>query len=140
MSEKILLLPVLIPLIAAVLVLLIPRKFRPAVEGVALLATIANLALAFALFRSDMVLSLPWAGFGFEFLLRLYHFSAFMICGIAGFGVLVVLYSILFMRERAGLNQYYAYFLLTLAFSAGAVLADNLLLLLFFWEGLLGAL
>jgi NADH-quinone oxidoreductase subunit L len=83
---------------------------------------------------------LPWAGFGFEFLLRLYHFSAFMIVAIAGFGVLVALYSILFMRERPCLNQFYAYFLLTLAFSSGAVLANNLLLLLFFWEGLLGAL
>jgi NADH:ubiquinone oxidoreductase subunit 5 (subunit L)/multisubunit Na+/H+ antiporter MnhA subunit len=140
MNEKILLLPILIPLVAAVLAFFVPRRFRGVTEGVALLATAANVFLTVSLFKGEMVLSLPWAGFGFEFLLRLYHFSAFMLAGIAGFGFLVTLYSVLFMRDKASLNQYYAYFLLTLAFSAGAVLANNLLLLLFFWEGLLGAL
>jgi formate hydrogenlyase subunit 3/multisubunit Na+/H+ antiporter MnhD subunit len=140
MNEKILLLPILIPLLAAALVFLVPKRFRGAVEGLALLATAANVFLAVVLFKGEMALSLPWAGFGFEFLLRLYHFSAFMLAGIAGFGFLVTLYSVLFMRGRDSLNQYYAYFLLTLAFSAGAVLANNLLLLLFFWEGLLGVL
>jgi NADH-quinone oxidoreductase subunit L len=140
MNEKILLLPILIPLVAGIVALFVPRRSRGVAEGIALCATAACVFLAMGLFKNNIVLSLPWAGFGFEFLLRLYHFSAFMLAGIAGFGFLVVLYSVLFMRDKDSRNQYYAYFLMTLAFSAGAVLADNLLLLLFFWEGLLGAL
>ena len=41
------------------------------------------------------------------------------------------------MRDKPYLNQFYSYLLITLAMTNGAVLADNLVLLLFFWEGLL---
>jgi len=140
MTDKIILLPILIPLLAGILTFFVPKKLRMVTETMAILATLATLFITLSLFQSNLTLSLPWAGFGFEFLLRLYHFSAFMSVAIAGFGFLVVLYSVRFMRDRQYLNQFYAYFLLTLAFSSGAVLANNLLLLLFFWEGLLGAL
>jgi NADH-quinone oxidoreductase subunit L len=140
MTGKMLLLPILIPLVAGIVTLLVPKRSRGVTEAVALVATVLNLLATVVLFSSKLTFSLPWAGFGFEFLLRLYHFSAFMLVAIAGFGVLVALYSLVFMRERPALNQFYSYFLLTMAFSAGAVLANNLLLMLFFWEGLLGAL
>jgi formate hydrogenlyase subunit 3/multisubunit Na+/H+ antiporter MnhD subunit len=41
------------------------------------------------------------------------------------------------MRDKPRLNQFYCYLLVTLAMTNGAVLADNLVLMLFFWEGLL---
>ena len=41
------------------------------------------------------------------------------------------------MRDRPHRNQFYGYLLLSLAMTNGAVLADNLVVLLFFWEGLL---
>jgi len=134
--EKILLLPIFIPLLAGVSCFLIKRLTRVR-EIIALSAGLANLALAIILLKANIGYSLPWLGQGVEFSLRLYNFSAFIIFATAGFGFLVVLYSAVFMRGRDYLDQFYAYLLLTISFVNGAVLADNLLIMLFFWEGLL---
>ncbi|MDD5594233.1 MAG: proton-conducting transporter membrane subunit, partial [Candidatus Margulisbacteria bacterium] len=62
---------------------------------------------------------------------------AFILLAIAAFGALIALYSAVFMSDRPFAKQFFSYLLLTIAFSNGAVLADNLILFLFFWEGLL---
>ena len=168
MNDSTLLLPILVPLLAGVITLLLRRGegvpplrvagILPANRGqdaldtkskgkmpspreiVALATTAFTLVLAAMLYNHEKTFSLPWAGFGMEFLLWLYHFSSFILLAAAGFSFLVVLYCVSFMRGREHVNQFYAYLLLTLAFVNGAVLADNLVLLLFFWEGLLGTL
>jgi NADH:ubiquinone oxidoreductase subunit 5 (subunit L)/multisubunit Na+/H+ antiporter MnhA subunit len=55
------------------------------------------------------------------------------------FFVLVVIYSLRFMKGRKGLFKYYLYTFLTLVFSLGVIFANNLMLLLVFW-GFLGLL
>jgi formate hydrogenlyase subunit 3/multisubunit Na+/H+ antiporter MnhD subunit len=137
MTDKIILLPIIIPLLAGILALITPKRLRLATEAIALLASLLNLVAAIILFKSNLTFYLPWAGWGLEFLLRLYHFSAFMVISIAGFGFLIILYSLVSMKNKPCLNQFYSYFLLTLAFASGAVLSDNLAIMLFFWEGLL---
>lgn len=137
MTENILLLSILGPLVAGFLALVTPKAWRGAKEAVTLLATAFNLGLAILLFKQNLTLTLPWAGFGLDCVLRLYHFSAFIILATAGFGILIALYSCAFMREKKYLNQFYSYFLISIAFVNGAVLADNLVIMLFFWEGLL---
>ncbi len=144
MNDSTLLLPILVPLIAGVITLLLRRrgegKMSSPREIVALATTLFTLVLAAVLYNHDKTFSLPWAGFGMEFLLRLYHFSSFILLAAAGFSFLVVLYCVSFMRSKEHTNQFYAYLLLTQAFVNGAVLADNLVLMLFFWEGLIGTL
>jgi NADH-quinone oxidoreductase subunit L len=137
MTPKILLLPILLPLCAGIITFIIFKRFRAAGVTVSLLATLLNLLVSIIIFKHNITFSLPWAGFGFEFLLRLYHFSAFILLAIAGFGFLVTLYSCVSMRGKPCENQFFACLLLTLSFANGAVLADNLVLMLFFWEGLL---
>jgi formate hydrogenlyase subunit 3/multisubunit Na+/H+ antiporter MnhD subunit len=127
-----------IPAVAGVLALALTGKSKGPREAVALIATLANLILAAALFSKQITYSVPWAGgFGFAFALRLYHFSGFIILAVAGFSFLVSLYSVAFMAGKSLNNQFYSYLLLSLALANGAVLADNLVLMLFFWEGLL---
>lgn len=137
MMDKILLLPIVVPLISAIFIFLIPKRLRQGIEAIAVLSTLANLAVTIALFKSNLNFSFPWLGFGLDFALRLYNFSAFIILAISGFGFLIILYSTIFMKGKSCNKQFYAYFLLTLSFAIGAVLADNLLIMLFFWEGLL---
>lgn len=137
MTDKILLLPIFLPLIAGLLVLVAPKGMRGIKEGVTLLATALNLTLAVVLFKQNFTLSLPWAGFGLDLVFRLYHFSAFILLATAGFGILIALYCCSFMREKKYLNQFYSYLLISIAFVNGAVLADHLVMMLFFWEGLL---
>ncbi|MDP2921307.1 MAG: proton-conducting transporter membrane subunit [Candidatus Omnitrophota bacterium] len=137
MTDKILLLPIIIPLVSGAMVLLFSNRFRRAIEMISLLAASLSLLVSIRLFKENLSFSLPWLGQGLEFSLKLYHFSWFILLAIASFGFLIILYSILFMRNKAYLNQFYSYFLLTISFASGAVLADNLLIMLFFWEGLL---
>ena len=137
MNEAILLAPILAPAVAGAAVLLM-RRVNGVREGLTLLVTAANLVLIAALFRRDLAYSAPWGAF--EFALRFYRFSAFILLATAGFGFLVALYSLKAMRGHRAASQYYAYLLFALATVNGAVLADHLVALLFFWEGLLGVM
>jgi len=137
MIQNILILSILLPLVAGIAVLVSPRKLY---RSILLVVTLLNLGLAVFLFRKDAVLILPWAPAGIDFSLRLYHFSSFIILAAAVFSFLIALYSISYLQNNAIAKQFYAYLLISVSFVNGAVLADNLVLLLFFWEGLLGTL
>jgi NADH-quinone oxidoreductase subunit L len=137
MTEYGILLLIGIPFAAGILALLIPNRLRGVKEAIALLATAGTLAISIRLFGQNISWSVPWLGFGIEFAFRLYHFSAFILVAASAFSVLFVLYCCSFMRGKPYLNQFYCYLLVTVAMTNGAVLADNLVLMLFFWEGLL---
>jgi NADH-quinone oxidoreductase subunit L len=124
-------------MLAALLVFLAPARTRKAKEVLTLAFTFLNLLVAVSFFKTDAVFSLPWAKFGMEFSLRLYQFSAFLLCATAGFAFLITLYCLSFMQGRPNTKQFYGYLLISLSFANGALLANNLIVLLFFWEGLL---
>jgi len=125
-----------IPAAVGALALIVPRSVRAGSGYLALAATLADLLLAIALFPRQLWYWEPWAsGYGFAFALRLYQFSAFLLLAAGGFALLVTLYCIAFLKAAKSSKQFYAYLLLTLALVNGALLADNLGLLLFFWEG-----
>ncbi len=126
-----------IPIVCGLLALVLPKGMR---EAAAFVAATANVVICSRLFGQESSLSLPWGGFGMMFELRLYHFSSFILIAAAGFGFLISLYSLYFMKNREKNNQFYAYMLISLGMVNGAVLADNLVLMLFFWEGLLGTI
>ena len=65
--------------------------------------------------------------------------SAFVGGFAALFTLLIVVYSIGYMRGRQGLGRYYAYVLLTFVVALAALFADNLLLFVILW-GFLGLL
>ncbi|MDD4954313.1 MAG: proton-conducting transporter membrane subunit, partial [Candidatus Omnitrophica bacterium] len=137
MIEKMLLSLILIPLSAGVLVFCLPKRWR----GIfTLLATGGVFLISCYLFRKEAALTLPWVGSGMDFSLRLYHFNAFILLAAAFFGLLIALYSLSFLKNKDIAGKFYAYLLLSLSFTNGALLADHLVLLLFFWEGLLLAL
>ena len=79
MTDKILILPILIPLAAAILTFIIPKGWRYIKEAIALSVTAAALFVAAGLFGKNLNYTIPWAGFGFEFSLRSYAFSSFII-------------------------------------------------------------
>lgn len=66
------------------------------------------------------------------------YLSIFIAIFICLFTVLVIFYSLEFMRGRKGLLRYYLYIILTFIASLGVVFSNNLLLLIVFW-GFLGA-
>ncbi|MCX5751871.1 MAG: proton-conducting transporter membrane subunit [Candidatus Saganbacteria bacterium] len=140
MILKLLIATILFPLLAGLLVLVVPKQLKWVKEVLTILVTGFGLCTAIALFNKTLMFSIPWAGFGIDFSLRLYNFSGFILLATAGFGFLIALYCTSFLKDKDYAKQFYLYYLISLAFTNGAILADNLILLLFFWEGLLGSI
>jgi NADH-quinone oxidoreductase subunit L len=138
MTPNTLLWPILLPALAAVLCLLVPKGVKLVREAIALLAAAGVLYLGIKLFGvRTLELRLPWLGNGVDFELRLFHFSSFILLALSGFLFLIVLYSTAKMKDHPHVRGFYVYVLLSAALANGAVLADNFVPLLFFWEGLL---
>lgn len=134
------LLIITIPLVGAIACLCVPNRGRGVKETIAVVVTSATLFFAASIFGKEASCSIPWAGFGMELAFRVYHFSSFIVVSAALFAFLVALYSVAFMGGAKHRRQFYAYYLISLSFACGAVLSDNLVAMLFFWEGLLGAI
>ena len=120
----------LAPALALVL-LLIPSRARLLREALAVIAATANLGLVATTFGQQSRIELPWLGTGFDLSLRVYHTASFVTTAAAGFGLLVTLYSLPFMRKHRAHGAHYALMLLSLGMANGAVFSNNLLLLLF---------
>ncbi len=69
--------------------------------------------------------------------LRAYILSSGIFLAASFFTALIVLYSMKFMNGKERLGEYYAYILITLGATAGAVFASDYIMLLLFW-GILG--
>ncbi|MDD5409689.1 MAG: proton-conducting transporter membrane subunit [Candidatus Omnitrophica bacterium] len=134
MIETLLLLLILLPLIAGGFSLILPRGWR---GTCAVVVSLVNFLFAVYLFKKESIFVSPWAGFGMDFSLRLNHFSGFIILAASFFGLLISLYALNFLKGKDSQKQFYTYLLISISFVSGAVLADNLVVLLFFWEALL---
>ncbi len=136
-----LLYPLMIPAVAGIIPLFIPRKGKFVAGLVALAAAVWMLMWSIKLFGAgevtygvtlfDLGQSVP-----FEFALRLYNFSSFVLIFIGIFAVLCILYSLGYLWSKDKSSIYYSFMLWALAAASGVVLADNLLILLIFWEAL----
>ncbi len=135
------LLPIVLPLSAAALILLISEKTRHLKELLAIAASgaalIASVFIAGqALYGISLEFASKWAGYGIAFTLKADGLSSFLLLGTAFFSLLISIYSFSF-QKKGSVKWFYFNLLVTQAFSAGAVLADNMAAMLFFWEGLL---
>ncbi len=136
---NLLLIPIFIPLAAGIICLAVNenlKRFREIIAVAAsLFSAVACIYMLGAPGQEMQYSPAGWAGFGFDFNLRLYGMNSFFLASINVFGALICLYSTAFIKSNA--RFFYFYLLLTVSFASGAVLANNLVLLVFFWEGLL---
>lgn len=138
MNSPALLIPILLPAGLAIITFLIPTRIKLLREIIAVLGSIVMLYFAFVFFSlKNLIYTIPWAGLGIDFDLRLYHFSSFILLALSGFVFLITVYSTIKMAKSTRIREYYGYLFLTAAFANGAVLANNFVPLVFFWEGLL---
>jgi formate hydrogenlyase subunit 3/multisubunit Na+/H+ antiporter MnhD subunit len=134
-----LLYPIVIPAVAGIIPLFIPRKGKFVAGLVALAAAGWMLFWAIRLFGAgDVTYGVTLFDLGrvlpLELSLRLYRFSAFILLFVALFGVLSILYSLGYLWGKDRASNYYSFMLWALAAAAGVVLSDNFLMLLIFWE------
>jgi multicomponent K+:H+ antiporter subunit A len=82
-----------------------------------------------------LLFSLPWVpAIGLDFALRLDGLSLLFAGLIVGIGLLVILYAHYYLSDEDRNGRFFAYLLLFMGAMLGVVTADNLLLLLVFWE------
>jgi len=135
-----LLLIVLLPLLGALLPALTFRWGRSASAWTAAAVAGATLGLTFgllpAVFAGQVVTAAwPWVpALGLELALRMDGLGLLFALLITGIGLLVILYARYYLSERDPMGRLYAQLLLFMGAMLGIVLADNLLLLLVFWE------
>jgi NADH:ubiquinone oxidoreductase subunit 5 (subunit L)/multisubunit Na+/H+ antiporter MnhA subunit len=140
MNAQTLLIFLAVPFLAAALMPLIAKAAKRLQGLLLLVATAAELTLAALLFGKSIHFVQPWLSWGpytVDFSLRLDSFSSFIILAASAFAFLIAVYSAVFMKGHGSSRSFFAYMLLTLGLINGAVLANNLVLMLFFWEGLL---
>jgi formate hydrogenlyase subunit 3/multisubunit Na+/H+ antiporter MnhD subunit len=120
---------ILIPFVAGALVRIIPDAFKGLKEGLTLVVSAVTFYLTIMLFRQGWYES-EWFG---RALFKVDTLSSFILLWVGFFGLIMVLYSLGYMKGKPNLKQYYAYILWTLGGAYGAVLANDLLVLLAFW-------
>ena len=122
-------LPVVFPLLAGSICLLMPRNVQRTRAALAVVCAALTVALTWRLFsQHDDVLQVgSWLS------LRVDRLSAFVLLAVAIFGFLIALYSVGYMRGRERQREYFAYLLSTIGVSCGAVLANDLIVLLVCW-------
>ena len=129
---------VLLPYVAAIVCAMLPNAARNATAWLAGLTALAACALlgvaAPAVFSGEILrVSVPWfAGVNFGFRMDgLAWAFALVICGI---GALVVLYARYYLSAADPPARFFAFLLAFMGAMLGVVLADNLILLVVFWE------
>jgi len=141
-----------LPVIAGLLLFLIPEKFRTAKGILALLVSVITGYLTFFIYSSDNQIlylnkmitgSLMFTGgvdlvhdAGRYIVFNCDSLSRLIIIAVSIFSFLILIYSIVYIKAGR-VRNYYPYFLITLGCAYGAVLSDNLLLFIAFW-GVLG--
>jgi len=131
---------ILLPAVFAALALLAPAKWRWGQPAALLLGFTGNLVLNLLVFGKTLNFACSWGGAGLEFSLRLYNFSGFILLSAAILSFLTAVYTSAFAGGKAYSRLFYTGMLLTLTMVNGAVLANNLLVMLFFWEAILASM
>jgi len=127
---NILLYPIFLPIVIGLSLLLVKRLEKT----IAVITTFAILILSFAIFvKGELNYSIPWLSFGIDFSLRAYTFSSFCILFASLFAFLICLYSIAQSHNRT-IAQYFSFILINLGAVNGALLSNNFIILIFFWE------
>jgi multicomponent K+:H+ antiporter subunit A len=130
----------LLPWIAAAVVACLPLDSRRGAAWLAGLAAlgVTALALQFApqVFDGQVLAwSVPWLpALGIDFGFRMDGLAWLFTLLIGGIGALVVLYAAWYLDPKDPARRFYVFLLLFMGAMLGVVLADNLLLLVVFWE------
>lgn len=137
--NSILLAPILLPTALGLICLAIPRQGKRLRESLAFASTALTLGIAGIIFaRQGLHFTAFWLALtpelNIQFDLLAGHFGSFILLAASAFALLVALYSLKTMAAHPRHAEHYAYLLLTLGMTAGAALANNLLVILFFWD------
>ncbi|OIN97736.1 hypothetical protein AUJ66_02390 [Candidatus Desantisbacteria bacterium CG1_02_38_46] len=130
---------IFLPVLGGLICLLIPNRVKILKEAIALIVSFVALVIGITIFKEKGAVFYRELGLltqilGINLDLRVDYLNSFILMFITFFGFLITLYSLKFMSGKNRLNEYYAYLLINIGVANGAVLSNNLLTLLIFWD------
>jgi formate hydrogenlyase subunit 3/multisubunit Na+/H+ antiporter MnhD subunit len=143
---------IIIPILAGIVLFIFPERMKAVKASITLVVTAFVLYLAYQFYSIDaQTLKLSLGGLSSEnsifgqivadtekyITFNIDSLSKIIVLFASGFAFLIAIYSLAYVTRKKQIFNYYPFFLITLGCSIGAILADNLLLFLFFW-GILG--
>jgi len=144
---------IIIPILAGIILFALPERVKSIKAGFALMVSAVVLYSSIQIYFSGIAeesVSLlgpgrenvsGWENLGFDlhnlFLCRIDGLSKLITLFIGFFTLLILIYSLVYVKREKKYYNYYPYILLTLGASNGAALADHLILFITFW-GFLG--
>ena len=131
--ERIMLYPLIIPMLLGIVCFILPRSVKYFREALSFLGALGMLVLGVWMFMNQ---PLTFTIHGSDWLV-LDRLSGFIILATGVFGFLVTLYSLSFMAGSDKGRLFYGALLWTLGAAAGVILCNHLIGLLLFW-GFLG--
>ena len=139
MNEYILIFIIAFPAIIAAFSLLISSKVKWASSALLLVGFGGNLALVLVALLSggNIAFFREWVGYGINFSLKFDHFAKFILTSGAALTFFIAIYTAAFSKGKQYTKLLYSGMLFTIAMVNGAVLANNLAVMLFFWEAIL---
>ena len=115
--------PIIIPLVAGLLCLLLPTRWDRLRAWLTVVATAATLLAVLPLFIGEN----QTKAFGGLPLLRMDELSGFILLATSVFAFLVAVYSLDYMKGKDGQKIYHASLLGSLALSCGVLLSNDLI-------------
>ena len=126
-----------LPILGGLIIWLLKKNYALQVATVVVFG-LANLFLCLALYLGGGVtVSLPFAGYGFEARFVSGGLSAVLPLFASVVALLLAVYSVTFYRGKKEGGLFLLFFFVSVGFVNGALLSDNLPVMLVFWEGLL---
>ncbi len=134
-----LLLPIVVPGVLGLVVLALPRAFSSLRTVFGVGGSLAACGFGAALIGERGTFTCAWMEFGglqLDFALRCDAFSSWAVALAGLFGFLTAIYVTGWFRDREDErpSRYFAWLLFATSGACGVLLADNLLLLVLFWE------
>jgi formate hydrogenlyase subunit 3/multisubunit Na+/H+ antiporter MnhD subunit len=131
--------PIILPLVAGLICLLVPRRMRSVREIVSLGVSVATLVAAVRIylqgapeFQMSWFAVAPYLRVSID--LQATGLAKLGLIAAAIFAILVCVYSWEFMRDKPAQSLYYAGIMAALGASCGVLLSNNFILFLFCWE------
>ena len=125
-----------LPILGGLIIWLLKKTYALQVAAVVFFGLV-NMFLCLALYLGGGVtVSLPFAGYGFEARFVSGGLSAVLPLFASVVALLLAVYSVTFYRGKKEGGLFLLFFFVSVGFVNGALLSDNLPVMLVFWEGL----
>ena len=126
-----------LPVVFGIIAWLLGKNYIPRLILV-VLSSVLNLLFAISLYLSKgFYVTFPFASHGLDIAFTTDKFPAMFLTFTAAGFLLVSLYSVVFLKGKNYAGRFMFYLYISIAMINGALMSDNLGVMLFFWEGLL---